>query len=49
MELGKEIEDSVVEEIIKSQRPEECALLIYTVRTTFTSYTSYSRSVHIWE
>ena len=33
MELGKDIEDSVIEEKIKAQKPEQCALLIYTVST----------------
>lgn len=31
MELGKDIEDSVIEKKIKDQKPEQCALLIYTV------------------
>ena len=31
MELGKDMEDSVIEDKIKAQRPEQCALLIYTV------------------
>ena len=31
LEKGSEIEMSVVEENIKSQKPDECALLIYTV------------------
>lgn len=31
MELGKDIEDSVIEDKIKAQKPEQCALLIYTV------------------
>ena len=31
MELGKDVDDSVIEEKIKSQRPEQCALLVYTV------------------
>ena len=29
--MGTEIETSVVEEKIESQKPDECALLIYTV------------------
>ena len=33
MEFGKDIEDSVIEEKIKAQKPEQCALLIYTVST----------------
>ena len=31
LKLGDEIENSVVEEKIKAQKPEQCALLIYTV------------------
>ena len=31
LKLGDEIETSVVEEKIKAQKPEHCALLIYTV------------------
>ena len=31
MELGKDMEDSVIEDKIKAQKPEQCALLIYTV------------------
>ena len=31
MELGKDVDDSVIEEMIKAQRPEQCALLVYTV------------------
>lgn len=31
LELGKDIEDSVIEEKIKAQKPEQCAVLIYTV------------------
>ena len=33
MELGKDIEDSVIEEKVKAQKPGQCALLIYTVST----------------
>ena len=32
MELGKDVEDGAIEEKIAAQRPEQCALLIYTVR-----------------
>ena len=32
MELGKDVDDSVIEEKIKAQRPEQCALVVYTVR-----------------
>jgi hypothetical protein len=31
LELGKDMDDGVVEEKIKAQKPEQCALLIYTV------------------
>ena len=31
MELGKDVEDGAIEEKIAAQRPEQCALLIYTV------------------
>ena len=31
MELGKDMENSVIEEKIKAEKPEQCALLIYTV------------------
>ena len=31
MELGKDIEDSVIEDKIKAKKPEQCAVLIYTV------------------
>ena len=31
MELGKDMEDSVIEDKIKAQKPEQCAVLIYTV------------------
>ena len=31
MELGKDMDNSEVEEIMKKQKPEDCALLIYTV------------------
>eukprot|EP00731_Ephydatia_muelleri_P030982 Em0022g496a len=34
MELGKDVDDSVIEEKIKAQRPEQCALLVYTSGTT---------------
>ena len=36
LELGKDIEDSVIEDKIKAQKPEQCALLIYTVSTVAT-------------
>ena len=34
MELGKDVDDSVIEEMIKAQRPDQCALLVYTSGTT---------------
>jgi hypothetical protein len=32
MKLGEDVEDGAIEEKIAAQRPEQCALLIYTVR-----------------
>ena len=32
MELGKDIENSVIEDKISAQKPNQCALLVYTVR-----------------
>ena len=32
MALGKDVEDGAIEEKIAAQRPEQCALLIYTVK-----------------
>ena len=31
LELGKDVDDSVIEEKMKAQRPEQCAVLVYTV------------------
>jgi hypothetical protein len=31
MELGEDIDDSVIEESINAQKPEQCAVIIYTV------------------
>ena len=31
MKLGEDMDNSVIEEKIKAQKPEQCALLIYTV------------------
>ena len=31
MELGKDINDDVIEKKIAAEKPEQCALLIYTV------------------
>ena len=31
LELGQDMDDSVIEEKIKAQKPEHCAVLIYTV------------------
>ena len=31
MELGKDIDDDVIEKKITAEKPEQCALLIYTV------------------
>ena len=33
--LGEDMEDGAVEEMIAAQRPEQCAVLIYTVRKKF--------------
>ena len=38
MALGKDVEDGAIEEKIAAQRPEQCALLIYTVRIHYTTY-----------
>ena len=38
LELGKDIENSVIEDILKSQKPEECAVMVYTVRWTAPNY-----------
>ena len=38
MNIGKAIEASVVENLINSQRPEQCALLIYTVGCFYFSH-----------
>ena len=32
LELGKDMDDSVIEEKIKTQKPEQCAVMIYTVK-----------------
>lgn len=31
VKLGKDMDDSVVEDKIKCQKPEQCAMLVYTV------------------
>ena len=47
MKLGDDMDDSVVEEKTKAQRPEHCALLVYTVsfavhkELTVSSYPSF--------
>jgi hypothetical protein len=39
MELGKDMDSSVVDDIIKNQKPNQCASLVYTVsRTMFSVY-----------
>ena len=42
MELGKDVEDGAIEEKIAAQRPEQCALLIYTVRVNLVYFTRSS-------
>lgn len=37
MELGKDMADSEVEKILQEQKPQDCALLIYTVREVVTT------------
>ena len=32
LEHGKDMDDSVIEEKIKAQKPEQCAVMIYTVK-----------------
>ena len=34
MDLGKDIEDSVIEEKMAAQKPNQCATLVYTVRNS---------------
>ncbi|XP_065885420.1 uncharacterized protein [Dysidea avara] len=34
LELGKDMEDSVIDEIINNQRPNQCAIVLYTSGTT---------------
>ena len=38
MELGGDIETSVIEEIIQKQKPNQCATLVYTVICMFLTY-----------
>ena len=35
MDLGKDVQTSEVESILDSMKPEQCALLIYTVSACF--------------
>ena len=37
MELGKDMEDTVIEEKIAAQKPEQCVLLVYTVSDELTT------------
>ena len=37
MELGKDMEDTVIEEKIDAQKPEQCVLLVYTVSDELTT------------
>ena len=34
MDLGKDIEDSFIEEKMAAQKPNQCATLVYTVRNS---------------
>ena len=45
MKLGEDIEDSVIEEKVDAQRPEQCALLLYTVSKPFSLSLSPSLSL----
>ena len=47
MELGKDIEDSVIEDKISAQKPNQCATLIYTVRATWKLTFPYTLYVHM--
>ena len=38
MELGKDMDDSVIEEKIQAKKPDQCALLIYTVSALATQH-----------
>ena len=35
MELGKDVDTSVVEYIMQMQKPNQCASIVYTVRYTY--------------
>ena len=49
MELGKDMADSVIEEKMKAQRPEQCALLIYTVSNyKYLSSQNYTSSSFVY-
>ena len=36
--MGKDMEDSVIEEIVAKQQPKQCAMLVYTVSSILTIY-----------
>lgn len=42
MELGKDIENSVIDGKIAALKPDQCALLIYTVRSINNNYQTIS-------
>ena len=50
LELGKDMDDSVVEEKIKAQKPGQCALLIYTVSVEefITTNFFYFHATSVW-
>ena len=37
MDLGKDTETSVIDDIIENQKPNQCATLVYTVRSRISS------------
>ena len=38
LELGKGMEDSVIDKIIDKQQPHQCAMLVYTVSNYYSKY-----------
>ena len=43
MELGRDMESSVVEDIVKKQKPNQCASLVYTVSLRYMHCEQYIR------
>lgn len=41
MELGRDIETSVIEDIMQKQKPNQCATLVYTVIHRFLTFFVY--------